>query len=160
MRKSSVPKWDLTVIPDYGADFDLDRMMDRWSRTQTQRSDESEVEFDRRVWGVPVRVPSAELIRAITEYWQKHETVYCLNIYDMTMGCILCVWSDEGPHIIAGFRLIGDTDYWEGDYVEDFMEGDEVWDGTYLCWWDGTLLHDVPVKGARLSLVSGSGGVS
>jgi hypothetical protein len=82
-------------------------------------------------WAVPVRVPSVALIRAITEYWPD---VYCLNICDMTMACILCVWSDECAHIIAGFRLIGDIDYWEGDYVEDFMEGDDVYEGTALCW--------------------------
>jgi hypothetical protein len=91
---------------------------------------------------------------AISTCWRVHEEVRCLCVYDMTMGCALRLWSDEGTHFIAGFSMAGDIDYSDGNYVEDFLDAESVWDGQALCWWDGTALREVPLKGAHLKLVS------
>jgi hypothetical protein len=50
--------------------------------------------------------------------------------------------------------MAGDIDYSDGNYVEDFLDAESVWDGQALCWWDGTALREVPLKGAHLKLVS------
>ena len=72
----------------------------------------------------------------------------------MTMDCALQLRSDEGTHIIAGFSMARDIDYLDQNYVEDFLDAESVWVGQALCWWDGTALREVPLKGAHLKLVS------
>ena len=153
MRKQSNPSWDLRVIPDFDEMSDLAVVHDRWDRTQTLRSDENAETYDSAVWAVPVRVPSAALVEAITDYWKAHLKMVSLHVYDSTMGCGLTLWSGESEHIIAGSKLVGDIDYCEGKYVEWVVDGESVWHGQMLCWWDGSELKEVPLRGAQLRIV-------
>jgi hypothetical protein len=54
------------------------------------------------------------------------------------------LWCTEEEYNIAGFRWIGDVDYCEGSYVEDFPDAGEVSVGQAVDWWDGGILQEVP----------------
>jgi len=133
-------EYNLSVIPDHDING-RDATEDRWNRTVSNRPDEDWSAYDREVWQTPVRVPSANLVRAISRYWREHTDIFNLVVYDMTMACVLRLQSSEGVHAIAGFEIVGDIDFCDDDYVEFFTQAHLYGDPGVLAWWDGTTLH-------------------
>jgi hypothetical protein len=134
-------EYDLSVIPDYDADFH-----DRWGRTQTLRPDENDSAYDREVWHVSVRTPSPALVRALTKYWRKHEDLHWLMVYDQTMACSLRLHGRSySDHLIEGFQIVGDIAI-DDEYVAWTMSIDQYDEPGELVWWDGKVLREVPMK--------------